>query len=148
MAYSKSELKSSSDKASPCFRPFWIGTISDMFTYTDFTIRFDVGLLWTRQWTFGFRKMLGSSWVAAQLAASQRRAQIYEWWWLKSYIAILFYYVPILIVQNRPLHCLCTILLVLQQLVAFLMPSDMFHIPAGTFMIRHRISFHVCNFSS
>jgi hypothetical protein len=29
------------------------------------------GLLWTRRWTFGFHKMLGSSWVAAQLAASQ-----------------------------------------------------------------------------
>jgi hypothetical protein len=29
------------------------------------------GLLWTRWWTFGFHKMLGSSWVAAKLAASQ-----------------------------------------------------------------------------
>jgi hypothetical protein len=29
------------------------------------------GLLWTWWWTFGFLKMLGSSWVAAQLAASQ-----------------------------------------------------------------------------
>jgi hypothetical protein len=29
------------------------------------------GLLWTRWWIFGFLKMLGSSWVAAQLAASQ-----------------------------------------------------------------------------
>jgi hypothetical protein len=29
------------------------------------------GLLWTRRWTFGFLKMLGTSWVAAQLAASQ-----------------------------------------------------------------------------
>jgi hypothetical protein len=29
------------------------------------------GLLWTRWWTFGFHRMLGSSWVAAQLAASQ-----------------------------------------------------------------------------
>jgi hypothetical protein len=28
-------------------------------------------LLWTRYWTFGFHKMLGSSWVAAQLAAPQ-----------------------------------------------------------------------------
>jgi hypothetical protein len=28
-------------------------------------------LLWTRWWTFGFHKMLGSFWVAAQLAASQ-----------------------------------------------------------------------------
>jgi hypothetical protein len=29
------------------------------------------GLLWTRKCTFGFHKMLGSSWVAAQLAAPQ-----------------------------------------------------------------------------
>jgi hypothetical protein len=29
------------------------------------------GLLWTRCWTFGFHKMPGSSWVAAQLATSQ-----------------------------------------------------------------------------
>jgi hypothetical protein len=28
------------------------------------------GVLWARQWTFGFHKMVGSSWVAAQLAAS------------------------------------------------------------------------------
>jgi hypothetical protein len=27
------------------------------------------GLLWTRYWTFGLHKMLGSSWGAAQLAA-------------------------------------------------------------------------------
>jgi hypothetical protein len=31
------------------------------------------GLLWTRKWTFGFYKMLGSSWVAAQYAASEKR---------------------------------------------------------------------------
>jgi hypothetical protein len=30
-----------------------------------------IGLLWTRWWTFGFHNMLGSSWVAARLAASQ-----------------------------------------------------------------------------
>jgi hypothetical protein len=30
-----------------------------------------VGLLWTCSWTFGFHKMLGSSWVAAQLVAPQ-----------------------------------------------------------------------------
>jgi hypothetical protein len=29
------------------------------------------GLLWTRWWTFGFHKLVGSFWVAAQLAASQ-----------------------------------------------------------------------------
>jgi hypothetical protein len=34
------------------------------------------GLLWTRWGTFGFHEMLGSSWVAAQLAASRE--------WLRS----------------------------------------------------------------
>jgi hypothetical protein len=29
------------------------------------------GLLWTRWWTFGFHKMLGITWVTAQLAAFQ-----------------------------------------------------------------------------
>jgi hypothetical protein len=29
------------------------------------------GLLWRREWTFGFHKTLGSSRVAAQLVASQ-----------------------------------------------------------------------------
>jgi hypothetical protein len=29
MAYSKAKLNSSGDKASPCFRPFWIGKLSD-----------------------------------------------------------------------------------------------------------------------
>jgi hypothetical protein len=29
MAYSKAKLKSSGNKASPCFRPFWIGKLSD-----------------------------------------------------------------------------------------------------------------------
>jgi hypothetical protein len=29
MAYSKAKLKSSGDKAFPCFRPFWIGKLSD-----------------------------------------------------------------------------------------------------------------------
>jgi hypothetical protein len=29
------------------------------------------GFLWTRQWTFGFHKMLVNSWVPAQQAASQ-----------------------------------------------------------------------------
>jgi hypothetical protein len=28
MAYSKVKLKSSGDKASPCFRPFWLGKLS------------------------------------------------------------------------------------------------------------------------
>jgi hypothetical protein len=29
LAYSKAKLKSSGDKASPCFRPFWLGKLSD-----------------------------------------------------------------------------------------------------------------------
>jgi hypothetical protein len=29
------------------------------------------GLMWTRWWTFGFLKIAGISWMAAQLAASQ-----------------------------------------------------------------------------
>jgi hypothetical protein len=42
----------------------WIGLIW-------LRIETSVGLLWTRQWTFGFHRMLGSSWVVAQWAASQ-----------------------------------------------------------------------------
>jgi hypothetical protein len=42
----------------------WIGLIR-------LRIRTSGGLLWTRNWTFGFHNMLGSSWVAAQLAASR-----------------------------------------------------------------------------
>jgi hypothetical protein len=40
------------------------------------------GLLWTRLWTFGFRKILRNSWVAAQLAASQEgrsSAELVSW---------------------------------------------------------------------
>jgi hypothetical protein len=38
------------------------------------------GLLWTIYWTFGSHKMLGSSWVATQLAASQEEfGSISEW---------------------------------------------------------------------
>jgi hypothetical protein len=38
------------------------------------------GLLWTWYWTFGFNKMLISSWVAAQLATSQEGlSSICEW---------------------------------------------------------------------
>jgi hypothetical protein len=29
MAYSKAKLKSSGDRESPCFRPFWMGKLSD-----------------------------------------------------------------------------------------------------------------------
>jgi hypothetical protein len=42
----------------------WIGWIW-------LTIWTSGGLLWTRYWTFGFRKMLGSPWGTAQLAAPQ-----------------------------------------------------------------------------
>jgi hypothetical protein len=36
--------------------------------------------LWTRKWTFGFHKTLGSSWVSAQLAASQEwHSSMSEW---------------------------------------------------------------------
>jgi len=31
MKYSKDKLKINSDKAPPCFRPFWIGNASDKF---------------------------------------------------------------------------------------------------------------------
>jgi hypothetical protein len=38
------------------------------------------GFLWTQYWTFGFHKMLGSSWVAAQLAAPQEGlSSVSEW---------------------------------------------------------------------
>jgi hypothetical protein len=36
-----------------------------------FRIETSGGLLWRRYWTFGFQKILGSSWVCAKLAASQ-----------------------------------------------------------------------------
>jgi hypothetical protein len=35
MAYSKAKLKSSGDKASPCFLPFWKGKLSDSARITD-----------------------------------------------------------------------------------------------------------------
>jgi hypothetical protein len=51
------------------------------------------GLLWTRWWTFGFLKMLGSSWEAAQLAASQEELcsvsnllLLWLWWLLLLYV--------------------------------------------------------------
>jgi hypothetical protein len=34
MAYSKTKLKSNGDRASPCFKPFLIGNISDKFLPT------------------------------------------------------------------------------------------------------------------
>jgi len=34
MAYSKAKLKSNGDRASPCFKPFLIGYISDKFLPT------------------------------------------------------------------------------------------------------------------
>jgi hypothetical protein len=33
MAYSKAKLKSNGDRASPCFRPFWIGDVSDKYLH-------------------------------------------------------------------------------------------------------------------
>jgi hypothetical protein len=37
-------------------------------------------VMWTWWWTSGFHKMLGSSWVAAQLAASQEGlSSMSEW---------------------------------------------------------------------
>jgi hypothetical protein len=41
------------------------------------------GLLWTRYWTFGFHKILGISWVAAQLAASQEGLSSMSEWEIK-----------------------------------------------------------------
>jgi hypothetical protein len=44
------------------------------------------GPMWTRWWTSGFHKMLGSSRVAAQLAASQEGlSSMSEWVWHKYY---------------------------------------------------------------
>jgi hypothetical protein len=40
MAYSKVEMKSSGNEASPCYRPFWIENIRQMLTYTDFAVGF------------------------------------------------------------------------------------------------------------
>jgi hypothetical protein len=34
MAYSKAKLKSNGDRASPCFKPFLIGNVSDKFLLT------------------------------------------------------------------------------------------------------------------
>jgi hypothetical protein len=42
----------------------WIGSIL-------LNIETSGGFSWTRYWSFGFHKMLGISWVAAQLAAPQ-----------------------------------------------------------------------------
>jgi hypothetical protein len=33
MAFSEAKLKSSGDRAYPCFRPFWIRKLSDNFNY-------------------------------------------------------------------------------------------------------------------
>jgi hypothetical protein len=33
MAYFKVKLKSNGDKASPCFRPVWIGKLSNVYLY-------------------------------------------------------------------------------------------------------------------
>jgi hypothetical protein len=84
------------------------------------------GLLWTRWWTFEFHKMLRISWMAAQLAASQKGlSSMSEWgseyWgqWIRSmqllrntYIWCLLYYITQILTHplvfrdhsyNRPL---------------------------------------------
>jgi hypothetical protein len=40
VAYSKAELRSSGERASPCFKPFWIRKLSDKCIYMEFTIHF------------------------------------------------------------------------------------------------------------
>jgi hypothetical protein len=48
------------------------------------------GLLWTRQWAIGFRKMLRNAWVAERLAASQdglRSIELVSWLWNDSLIS-------------------------------------------------------------
>jgi hypothetical protein len=43
MAYSKARLKSSGDKESHCFKPFWIGKLSDK------RLPIQAGLWWENQ---------------------------------------------------------------------------------------------------
>jgi hypothetical protein len=43
-------------------------------------------LLWTRKWTSGFHKMLGSTWVAAQLAAFQEGLSSMSGWVIRGII--------------------------------------------------------------
>jgi hypothetical protein len=53
----------------------------DVIDWIDLAQERDSGwLLWTRLWTFGFHKTLGSSWVAAQLAASQEGLSFTSEW--------------------------------------------------------------------
>jgi hypothetical protein len=47
------------------------------------------GLLWTRYWTFGFDEMLGGSWGAAQLTASQEGLSSVNKWVSKCGTLIL-----------------------------------------------------------
>jgi hypothetical protein len=42
------------------------------YLYSFLRIGTSGGLLWKRQWTFGLHKVLGSSWVAVHLSASQQ----------------------------------------------------------------------------
>jgi hypothetical protein len=64
MAYSKAKLKSSGDKASPCFRPFRIRKLSDVYLYLWILEIYDrvgwTGSIWLRIWT-KFHKMQKSS---------------------------------------------------------------------------------------
>jgi hypothetical protein len=45
MAYSKAKLKSNGDRASPCFKPFLIGNISDKFLPTPTLLYVSVRIL-------------------------------------------------------------------------------------------------------
>jgi hypothetical protein len=80
-AYTRSILAGKPEGKRPLGRPrrTWVDNIK-MDLIEDEMVRIGLiwlrigtsgGLLWTRLWTFGFLEMLRSSWVAAQLAASQ-----------------------------------------------------------------------------
>ena len=49
MAYSKAKLKSSGDRASPCFKPFLIGNLSDTFLPTRTLLYVSVRLIFIKQ---------------------------------------------------------------------------------------------------
>jgi hypothetical protein len=57
------------------------------------------GLLWTRWWTFRLLKMLGSSWVATQLAASQVG--------LSSVSELRFWTLSIVLFLSKTRFCFC-----------------------------------------
>jgi hypothetical protein len=49
MAYSKAKFKSKGDKASPCFRPFWMGNVLDKYLlgWTVLQVSFNHALMGT-----------------------------------------------------------------------------------------------------